>query len=287
MVDNKYGHLVKNLSFKKGMMGGGNARELAFVGGEDLGGLDLNFIIGVYEKIGDWAPNRGAHAHPFDEFLLFFGYDENDMNYLGADMNLALGKEQEEHRFSVPAVAIAPKGFPHCPLVTEKVYKPFGHFHLALAAKYAGERINKEGTTDGKKYNNLVKTLRVRKGPGGANTVQTISMSGADLGAYNIHFTMGLYNQIGEWYPGKSAMVHPYNACLVFFGNDTTTPSYLGAEITIDLGQEHEKHTFNVPSVIVIPQGLPYFPIVCNKVEKPYRMMQIGLSPEFLSSWVD
>jgi hypothetical protein len=285
MVDTKYGHLVNKLSFKKGMMGGGNARELTFVGGDELG-FDFNFIVGVYESIGDWAPNRGAHVHPFDEFLLFFGYDEKDMNYLGSEIDLALGKEQEEHRFNVPTVAIAPKGFPHCPLVTEKVYKPFGHFHLALAPKYAGERVEKEGTTDGNKYNNLVKKFQVRKGPGGANAVQTISMSGAELGGYNIHFAMGLYKQAGEWYPGKGAMVNPYDECLVFFGNKTSDASYLGAEITIELGKEHEKHSFNVPTVIVIPRGMPHFPIVCNKVEKPYRMMQIGLSPEYQGSRV-
>ena len=119
MADTKYGNLVKTLSFRPGM-GGANAKELTFVGGDELGGMDLNFIVGVYDQTGDWAPNRGAHEHTFDECLLFFGYDDEDMSYLGADMSLAVGKEREKHHFSVPTVVAAPRGVPHCPLVTEK-----------------------------------------------------------------------------------------------------------------------------------------------------------------------
>ena len=113
MADTKYGDLIKTLKFHPGR-GGGNARELAPVAGEELAGFDFNFIIGVYEQTGDWAPGMGAHSHSFDECLLFFGYDDNDLNYLGSDMSLALGKEQEVHKFSVPMAVAAPRGMPHC-----------------------------------------------------------------------------------------------------------------------------------------------------------------------------
>ena len=101
MAEPKYSNLVKKLEFKKGR-GGANARELVFVSGDEIANFDFNFIVGVYDSVGDWAPNRGAHEHPFDEILLFFGYDPNDMNYLGSDMNLSIGKEYEQHKFSVP-----------------------------------------------------------------------------------------------------------------------------------------------------------------------------------------
>jgi hypothetical protein len=280
---NKYGGLVKKLDFRKGM-GGANARELVFVGGEDLAGFELNFIVGVYDQTGDWAPNRGAHAHPFDECLLFFGYDENDLGYLGSDMNLSLGAEYEVHRFSVPAVAIVPKGLPHCPLITEKVEKPFGHFHLALAAKYSGESVKQEGKTAGRKYAHLIKKMPVKKGPGGADARQTITMSGAELEGLNVNFIMGLYDQPGEWYPGAGFRVHPYDACLIFFGHNTSDLSYLGAEISISLGREREKHTFDIPTAVAIPRGTPYAPVVCEKLEKPYRALQVGLGPKYQSS---
>jgi hypothetical protein len=286
MPQTKYSDLVRKLSFQKGR-GGANARELVFVSGDELAGFDFNFIVGVYDQTGDWAPGRGAHVHPFDELLLFFGYDPDDMNYLGSDMELSLGKEREKHKFSIPTLAVAPKGVPHCPLVTEKVYKPFGHFHLALAAKYSGDGVKQEGTTDGKKYRHLIHPMQVKPGSGGAGPVQTITMSGDEMEGLNLNYTMGLYNKAGQWHPGKGAQIHPYDECLVFFGNNAEDLSYLGADLTIEIGPEHEKHTFNAPTVVSIPKGLPHFPIVCNKVDRPYRMMQVGLAARYQSSWID
>jgi hypothetical protein len=282
----KYADLVKPLKFIPGR-GGANARELVFVGGEELGGFDLNFIIGVYDQTGDWAPGMGAHSHTFDECLLFFGYDDNDLNYLGSEISLAVGKEQEVHRFGVPTVVAAPRGMPHCPLITEKVYNRFGHFHLALDAKYSGDRVEKEGETDGNKYTHLFHEMQAEPGPGGAGAVQLISVEGDDLAGLNINFKMGLYKETGQWHPGKSSCVHPYDEVLVFFGHDTGNLGYLGADITIDIGEEHEKHSFGVPTVVSIPRGTPHCPIVCNKVERPYGMMQIGLAARYDCSWLD
>lgn len=285
MADTKYGNLIKKLEFRTGM-GGANARELTFVGGDEMGGMELNFIVGVYDQTGDWAPNRGAHDHTFDECLLFFGYDDKDISYLGADMSLCLGKEQEKHYFSVPTVAAAPRGMPHCPLVTEKVYKPFGHFHLALAAKYSGGPVKLEGETDGNKYTHLFHEMKVTPGPGGAAAKQELAMSGDALESIAINFAMGLHNETGEWYPGRGAMISPYDKCLIFFGHNVDDLSYLGAEITIAIGPEQEKHTFNVPTVVALPKGTPHFPITCNKLERPYRVMEVGLAARRESSWV-
>jgi hypothetical protein len=282
MAETKYGHLVKTMTYKEGR-GGANARQMTFQKGEDLAGFNLNFIVGIYDQIGDWAPNRGAHAHPFAECLFFFGYDPEDLSYLGADMELAMGKEQEKHTFSVPMVVAAPAGSAHCPLVTQKVHKPFGHFHLALSPDYAAVPVKQEGTTDGKKYSNFFKKLPVKKGPGGANAKQIWSISGTDIAGLPLNVSMGIHNQTGDWYLGERAHVHPYDECLVFFGHDVNNPGYLGAELTIDIGKEHEKHTFNVPTAVSIPKGTPHFPIVCNKVEKPYRVVQIGLGAKYES----
>lgn len=283
MGKGKYADLVKYLAFRPGR-GGANARELVFVSGEEMAGFNFNFIIGVYDQTGDWAPGRGAHLHPFDECLLFFGYDSDDMSYLGSDMNLSLGKELEQHTFSVPTVAVAPKGVAHCPLVTEKVYRPFGHFHLALNAKYSSEHVEKEGVTDGKKYSHLIKNMMVKPGPGGADAKQIIAVTGAELQGVNLNFEMGLHNETGEWRPGEGAHTHPYDECLVFFGHNTDNLGYLGAELTIEIGEEHEKHTFDVPAVVSIPKGLPHLPIVCNKLDAPYRCMQVGLSASYNSN---
>jgi len=286
MADTKYGDYVKQLAFTPGR-GGANAKELVFVSGEDMGGFDLNFIIGVYDQTGDWAPGAGAHNHPFDELLLFFGYDDNDMSYLGSDMELSLGKEWEPHKFNVPTVGVAPQGFPHCPLVTEKVYKPFGHFHLALSATYSGERVAKEGETDGNKYSYLVRPMVIKKGVGGADAAQFVEISGDELQGLNINFAMGLFNQAGRWDPGHGARIHPYDEAYVFFGHNTDDLSYFGAEITMEIGKEHEKHTFDKPTVVAIPRGVPHGPITCNKVDRPYSVMKVGLGLKYESSPAD
>jgi hypothetical protein len=140
---------------------------------------------------------------------------------------------------------------------------------------------------DEKKYAHLFKKMEVKEEPGGADAKQLISMSGDELEATNINFQMGLYSETGQWQPGKEALVHPYDKCIVFFGHNTDDLSYLGAEITIEIGKEHEKHTFDAPTVVSIPKGTPHFPVVCNRVDRPYRIMQVGLAAEVKTSYID
>jgi hypothetical protein len=73
---------------------------------------------------------------------------------------------------------------------------------------------------------------------------------------------------------------------MVFFGHKTDDLTYLGAEITIAIGKEQEKHTFNAPTVVALPKGTPHFPITCNKVERPYSVVQVGLSAKYKCAWV-
>jgi hypothetical protein len=285
VAETKYDYLVTTLKYIQGR-GGANAKQMTFVGGDQIQGFELNFIVGVYDQVGDWAPDMGAHVHPFDECLLFFGYDEKDMNILGSDMSLAMGKEYEAHKFSVPTVVAAPANLAHCPLITEKVHRPFGHFHLALKAKYTGTGVKQEGTTNGKKYSYLFNKMVAKKGPGGAAAVQQVSMTGKEMAGMPINFTMSLHNKTGEYYTGKGSCIHSFDSVLVFFGSKTDDLTYLGADITVGIGKEQEKHTFNVPTVIALPKGTPYGPIICNKVEKPYRVMHVGLSGKYDVKWI-
>jgi hypothetical protein len=284
VVEKKYAKHVMPMKYIKGR-GGANAKQMTFMSGEQLGGLELNYVIGVYDETGDWAPDMGAHDHPFDECLVFFGYGE-DLNYLGADMSLAVGKEYEVHKFSVPTVVAAPANLPHCPLITEKVYDKFGHFHLACSGKYAGSGVKQEGTTNGKKYDYLYKTMKPKKGSGNGDAKQVISIEGAkDLAGVPLNFKLGIHDKPGEFFPGRGACIHSYDSVLVFFGRKTDDISYLGAEISIELGKEHEKYTFDVPTAIWLPKGMPHFPVTCNKVEHTYTFAQVGLSGKYDAKW--
>ena len=286
MAKTKYGHLVKTMPVNKGP-GGANAYELIWMFGKDLEDFSLNFALGRYEETGVWHPWAGPHVHPtYDECLLFFGHDTGDPTYLGAEFEIALGKEQEKHVFNTPSVVILPAGLPHCPLVTRKIDKPFAHGHIILGPD---DKVDwwppdsKPMATTGSKYSHLIKPLSIQKAPG----KELVWMTGDQLEGFNLNFAVGLCAETGQWYQGQGAHVHPYDECLIFFGHDTKHLGYLGAEIEIALGSEQEKHTFNVPTVVTVPKGLPHLPLVVNRVDKPFGFILYDLGPKHEVSWID
>lgn len=166
MVDRKYEHLVKPLSvggidmeaMKKlqGLKGGigngpGNADKLVWLNGRDhLEGLNLNFTWGFYSGLGDWHAGQDPHVHPYPECLVFVGLDSANIDYLGAEIEICLGEEQETYTFNRPSVVVVPAGFPHCPLVTKSVWSPkgFGFYLASLGAipetTWMGEGVSAE-----------------------------------------------------------------------------------------------------------------------------------------------
>jgi len=166
MAKRKYEHLVKPLSvggMDMGVMkdlkmpkgafanGPGNADTLVWLNGRDhLEGLNLNFTWGFYSGIGDWHTGQDPHTHPYPECLVFVGLDSANLNYLGAEIEICLGEEQEAYTFDVPTVVSVPAGMPHCPLTTKRVWSPksFGFYLASLGAEPAttwmGEGISEE-----------------------------------------------------------------------------------------------------------------------------------------------
>ena len=216
MEETKYGHLVKPLSVGKMdmqpdesapernfAMGPGNADKLVWLNGRDhLEGLNVNFTWGFYSGIGEWHTAMDPHTHPYPECLVFVGLDPSNIEYLGAEIEIALGEEQEKHTFDKPSVVVVPAGFPHCPLVTKRVDNPkgFAFYLISLGAepettwlggdvteeqaaqieKMGAERgmkmhvdrkaklaAGKPAQTDGKKYAHLIKPMTPMLGPEG------------------------------------------------------------------------------------------------------------------------
>jgi hypothetical protein len=153
----KYGHLVKKLmtyidekikgsqmdysvvTDDRGIMrpaergvGPGNGDQIVWLFGKDLEGMDINFTWGFYSQCGKWHRGGEAHTHPEEEILVFVGLDTDNLEYLGAELELGLGKDYERHIFNTPTVAICPAGFPHLPLITRWVDKPYGFFVICL-----------------------------------------------------------------------------------------------------------------------------------------------------------
>ncbi len=118
-------------------VGPGNGDQIVWLYGNDLEGFNVNFTWGFYTRCGKWHRGGEAHTHPEEEILCFVGLDADRLDYLGAELELGMGKDYERHIFNKPTVAICPAGFPHLPLITRWVDKPYGFFVICLSGEHA------------------------------------------------------------------------------------------------------------------------------------------------------
>jgi hypothetical protein len=118
-------------------VGPGNGDQIVWLYGSDLEGFEVNFTWGFYSRTGKWHRGGEAHTHPEAEILCFAGLDPDKPGYLGAELELGMGKDYERHIFNTPTVAICPAGFPHLPLITRWVDKPYGFFVICLSGEHA------------------------------------------------------------------------------------------------------------------------------------------------------
>ena len=99
-------------------IGPGNATECVWLYGEDLMGFDVNFTWGIYGNIGKWHRGGEMHTHPEEEILIAVGFDPDNPLYLGAELEHGMGPEGDRYVLNKPGLYIAPKGFPHLPMIT-------------------------------------------------------------------------------------------------------------------------------------------------------------------------
>lgn len=132
----KYRHLVSKLELRDiNRKSGGNADYIGWWSGKDMEGFKLNFTWAFHTGLGPWH-EKDPHVHPNDECLLFVGLDPDNPDYLGAEIEIAMGEEQEIHVFDTPTVVVAPKGLVHCPLITRKVEKPYSFSAICLNTEH-------------------------------------------------------------------------------------------------------------------------------------------------------
>ena len=118
-------------------VGPGNGDQIVWLYGDDLEGFNVNFTWGFYSRCGKWHRGGEAHTHPEAEILCFVGLDTDNLDYLGAELELGMGPDYERHIFNTPTVAICPAGFAHLPLITRWVDKPYGFFVICLSGEHA------------------------------------------------------------------------------------------------------------------------------------------------------
>jgi len=281
----KYGHYVHNLVYKKGTGGPGCADYITRMNGKDLNDRETNFAFGYYSKVGAWdTSDPGGHTHPFDECLVFAGLEPKDPNYLGAEVEISLGQENEKYVINIPSIVCVPKGLPHGSIVTKKVEKPFAHYSIGLAADYKAAKVaaRSAAPSSSNKYAHLIKKMsatgmpgQTKVGPGNADWLSWPKSK--DLEGFIVNFTWGFYTGLGNWHniPGFDPHVHEGDEFLVYVGLDPQNPNQLNAEITQMLGKEEEPHDIKAPLVIVCPAMFTHAPIITKKVDKAYGFFLI------------
>jgi len=159
----------------------------------------------------------------------------------------------------------------------------YAHLVKPLSSSKMGERMRLRQEEGGQPIE------RPRVGATGSGNADKIYwLTGKDdLEGINLNFSWGFYSGLGDWHTGQDPHTHPYDECLVFVGLDPTDITYLGAEIEIALGEEKEKHTFNVPTAVIVPRGLPHFPLDVKKVDKPFGFIVYNLGPRHDTTWLD
>ena len=62
------------------------------------------------------GPDGGkSHTHPTTQIMCFVGTDPDDLNELGAEFEICLGKEEERHQFNKSTAIVTPPFLPHWP----------------------------------------------------------------------------------------------------------------------------------------------------------------------------
>jgi hypothetical protein len=123
-----------------------------------------------------------------------------------------------------------------------------------------------------------------KSGPGNADHL--VLMTGKELEGLDATIFWGFCSQPGIWRRGMGAHVHTCDEILVYLGIDPEV-EYLGAEIELDMGQEHERHLFSKPTVVVCPSGMPHLPQVTRWVDKPFAFFAVCLAGEHEAKAID
>ncbi len=317
MIKKEYSNLVKPLLVKQ-PPAGIYPEPQVWMEAKDLEGFNAHFSFDFIKKPAIFHPVDGMVVHPYDELLVFAGFQDQNILRLDAEISVLLGEEREEYVFSKPSVVVIPKGTPHGPVTVRRVDRPIAYYTIGLAPEYKASLLPAGSKSKGSKHAHLIKPLITRLnqqqrtmtgtsntptyaqimdsdgvlhpakfGVGPGNGDDIVWLFGDNVEGMDVNFTWGLYSQCGKWHRGGEAHTHPEAEILVFVGLDPNDINYLGAELELGLGKDYERHVFNKPTVVICPQGFPHLPLITRWVDKPYGFFVICLSGEHDSPWVE
>ncbi|MBA7695788.1 hypothetical protein ES703_104424 [subsurface metagenome] len=110
----------------------GNHTRLIYLDEEVIKGAF--YVECVWYWKGSEQPIVGAHTHPFDEVIAFFGTNPEDPQDLCGEVELWL--EDEKHILTKSCLVFVPRGLKHCPLIIRRVDRPIFHFTAGSGSMY-------------------------------------------------------------------------------------------------------------------------------------------------------
>jgi hypothetical protein len=288
MLEKKYGKHITREPFHKASEGFGGGTIFKHTNDDNLGI--------IYEHICIDNPNwsiKENRTHDTHELLCFIGGNPENIRELGADVRLCLGENNEEHTISDATVVSIPAGLKHGLIAINRFSRPFILLRIINTREYQ-DRLNTEAAPEdkfsmktllegsevakhGKKYwMNIVRgPLFIDYEPGWTGT-----SIWAHHNEYKNGTTLG-YHCIVTPYDVRMNHGHDFHETLAFLSSDPKNPRELGAEVSVCLGEEMEKHTFNTPTIISMPPGLKHCPLLVDKVTKPVVFLEISATKAF------
>jgi hypothetical protein len=287
MSETKYGkHIIQNPFHRASEEFGGAT---IFKHTDDTSGsiYEYHYI----DKL-NWSLDE-SRTHDTHELLCFLGSNPQNIRDLGAEVRLNLGDINEEHIIIDATVVSIPAGLKHGPIVVNKYSNPFILLRILNSREYQdrldsetaegnvfGRKILVEGSETpkyGKKYwMNIVRgPFFIDYEPGWAGT-----SIWAHHDEYKSGTTLG-YHCITSTYDVRYTHAHNFHELLCFLSGDPENITELGAEVSICLGDELEKHTFNSPTIISMPPGLKHCPLLVDKVTKPVVFLEVSMTRDF------
>ena len=75
-----------------------------------------------------------SHTHPFGELLGFFGFNYEDIQDLGAEIEITI--DNEKHSVTKSFSAFIPAGVQHGQVIVRKTVRPIFHFSAGPTSQY-------------------------------------------------------------------------------------------------------------------------------------------------------
>ena len=94
MAQKLYGNLIKPTLVRPGPAGL-YPKPLIWMEAKDMEGFNAHFVYGFITEPGTLHPMEGMVVHPYDEVLVFAGYQDGNVRRIDAEISIVLGEERE------------------------------------------------------------------------------------------------------------------------------------------------------------------------------------------------